>query len=59
MIYNFVVHSNEMAYRKGGFIGLDPVAFIQCVDGREPQIHEVWSLGLDGIIIEVHPKAQV
>ena len=33
-------------------------AFIQYVDGRQPHIHEVWSLGLDGIIYEVHPTAQ-
>ena len=32
---------------------------IQCVDGQEPQIHEVRSLGLDGIIHEVNPTAQV
>ena len=34
-------------------------AFIQCVDGWDPQIHEVWVLGLDGIICEFHPTAQV
>ena len=34
-------------------------AFIQCVGGQEPQIHEVWILGLDGIIHEVRPKARV
>ena len=34
-------------------------AFIQCVDGRDPQMYEVWSLDLDGIIREVHPIAQV
>ena len=34
-------------------------AFVQCVDGRELLIHEVWSLGLDGIIREFHPTARV
>ena len=33
--------------------------FILLVDGREPQIHEVWSLGLDGIVRKVHPAARV
>ena len=27
--------------------------------GREPQIHEVWAFGEDGITREVHPTAQV
>ena len=34
-------------------------AFIQCVDGRDPHIHEVRSLGLDNITHKVHPKALV
>ena len=34
-------------------------AFIKCVDGREPPIHDVWNLGLYGTIREVHPTAQV
>ena len=34
-------------------------AFIQCVDVREPQIHELWCLGLDNITRKVHPTAQV
>ena len=33
--------------------------FIQCVDGREPQIHEVWNFGEDGATREVHSKSQV
>ena len=33
--------------------------FIQCVDGREPQIHEVWTFGEDGVTREVHPTAQL
>ena len=34
-------------------------AFIQYVDGKDPQINEVWCLGLDNINREVHPSAQV
>ena len=37
----------------------EDTAFIQYFDGREPQIHEVWSLVLCRIILEVHPTAQV
>ena len=33
--------------------------FIQYVDGRKPQMHEIWCLGSDGITHELHPKAQV
>ena len=33
--------------------------FIRCVDGWEPQIHKLWSLGLDNIIHKVHPAVQV
>ena len=33
--------------------------FIRCVDGQEPQIHEVWTFGEDGITREVHPTEQV
>ena len=33
--------------------------FIQYVDGREPQIHEVWAFGSNGITREVHPTVQV
>ena len=34
-------------------------AFIRCVDGGEPKIHGVWSLGLDGISHKVNPKVWV
>ena len=34
-------------------------AFIQCIYGTEPQIHELWCLGLDRIIRGVHPTAHV
>ena len=33
--------------------------FIQCVDGQDPQIHELWCLGLDYTSRKVHPTAQV
>ena len=33
--------------------------FIKFVHSREPQIHEVWSLGLDRIILKVPPTAQL
>ena len=33
--------------------------FIRCLDGRKPQIHEVWTFGEDGVTHEVHPKVQV
>ena len=33
--------------------------FILCVDVWEPQIHELWCLGLDNISHILHPKAGV
>ena len=33
--------------------------FIRCVDGREPQIHEVWAFVDDGVTREVHPNVRV
>ena len=39
--------------------GTDATSFMQYVDGREPQIHELWYLGLDGISCKVHPTARV
>ena len=33
--------------------------FTRCVDGQDPQIHEVWDLGKDGVTREIHPTAQV
>ena len=39
--------------------GTEATDFIQWVDGREPQIHELWCLGLDRIIRGVHPSAGV
>ena len=33
--------------------------FIRCVDDREPQIHEFWAFGDDGITHEVHPTERV
>ena len=29
------------------------------VDGRDPQIHEVWTFGDDGVTQEVHPTTRV
>ena len=37
----------------------EDTAFIKCVDGWKPQIHEFWYLGLDNTTLEVHPAAQV
>ena len=44
---------------ESGCRSTDGTAFIQCVDGREPQIHNFWYLDLDGIIHEDHPTAHV
>ena len=37
----------------------DGPKFICCVDGRQPDIHEVWTFGEDGVTLEVHPPACV
>ena len=37
----------------------DKPKFILCVDGREPQIHKVWTFGEDGVTREVRQTAQV
>ena len=42
-----------------GIRDLDTVAFIRCVDVREPQIHEFWCHGIYGICREVHPYARI
>ena len=42
-----------------GISSTKDTAYIQCVDGRESQIHKLWCLGLDNITREVHPTAQV
>ena len=42
-----------------GSRGTDTTAFIQCVNGQEPQINKFWCLGLDRIFREVHPTAPV
>ena len=39
--------------------GAEGTEFIQYVDSREPQIHEVWDFVSDGITHEVHSTAQV
>ena len=37
----------------------DGPEFIQFVEGRDPQIHEVWTFGEDGVTREIHPTARV
>ena len=37
----------------------DGPEFVQCVDGRDLHIHEVWTFGEEGVTREVHPTAQV
>ena len=37
----------------------DGPKFIQCVDGRKPQIHEVWTFSEDGVTCEIHPTEWV
>ena len=37
----------------------DRFHFICCVDGREPEVNEVWILGEDGVTLEFYPTAQV
>ena len=38
--------------------GTEAIVFIQCINGQEPQIHELWCLSLDGIRCEVRPTAR-
>ena len=33
--------------------------FIHCVDRIQPEIHEVWTFGEDGVTTKVHPTARV
>ena len=39
--------------------GTEATAFIQYINGKEPQIHELWCLGLERIICEVHATLRV
>ena len=39
--------------------GTDTTAFIQCINGRDTQIKELWCLDLDRISCEVHPTARL
>ena len=39
--------------------GKDGPGFIRCVDGQQPQIHEVWFFGEEGVTPKVHPTARV
>ena len=36
----------------------DGLQFIHCVDKRQPEIHEVWTFGEDGVTPEVHLTAR-
>ena len=38
---------------------IEATAIIQCVDGREPQIHDLWYLVLNGISCKVCTTSQV
>ena len=42
-----------------GSAGDEATAFIQCINGPVPQIHELWCLGLERIICEVHATLRV
>ena len=39
--------------------GTENNAFIQCINGRDPQINKLWYLGLDRICCEVNPAVRV
>ena len=39
--------------------GADRSKFVRCVDRRDPEVHEVWIWGDDGITPEVHLTAQI
>ena len=42
-----------------GIRGIETGTFIQCINDRETQIHELWCWDIDGIFREVHPKSHV
>ena len=42
-----------------GSRGTNIVDLIWCVDGREPQLHEIWCLVSVNVTREIHPTAQV
>ena len=37
----------------------DGPKFIHCVDGRQPEIHEVWTFGEDSFTCEFHTTARI
>ena len=37
----------------------EDIEFIRCVDGRDPQLHEMWCLSLDNVIRKIYPTAQI
>ena len=44
---------------KSGSGGTKGPEFIRCVEGQDPQMHEIWCFGSDGITREFHPTAQL
>ena len=44
---------------RSGSRGKGGIEFIRCVDGREPQIHKLWTFAEDDITREVYPFARV
>ena len=42
-----------------GSRGTEVTDFIQCINGQEPQVHELWFMVLDGIGHKVHSTARV
>ena len=74
IVWFFCIHSNRCCFIKNmiwhnpvvsicrpsnPIIGsTENTFFIQCVDGRDPHIHKVWSLVLYGPICEVNPTEQ-
>ena len=46
-------------YSYSGSGGTKGVKFVQCIDGQEPQMHEIWCLDSNGITRKVHLTAQI
>ena len=42
-----------------GIRGTETTAFVQCINGQEPQINKLWCLCLDRICREVDPIVRV
>ena len=56
MAQTSLIHPSDSDSGSGGTKGPE---FVQCIDGQETQMHEVWCFGLKGITHEVHPTVQV